>query len=100
MDMPRISTKEQEILELLLARGELYGLEMVELSTALKRGTVYVTLSRMEEKGLVQGFEKPPQAGQRGPNRRRYRLTGLGEFAARSHQNFKSWATNLGGAAG
>jgi DNA-binding PadR family transcriptional regulator len=48
------SRKEVLILGLLGAGRELYGLELVEASSGdLKRGTVYVTLNRMEEKGYV-----------------------------------------------
>ena len=49
----RLSGKELEIMALLTARGELYGLEMVAASPALKAGTIYVTLLRMAGKGLV-----------------------------------------------
>ncbi len=50
---PRLSPKEALILDLLRG-GEMYGLELVTSSDgALKRGTVYVTLGRMEEKGLI-----------------------------------------------
>ena len=48
-----LSAKETLILELLVRDGELYGLQMVAASKRrLKRGTVYVTLGRMEEKGM------------------------------------------------
>jgi hypothetical protein len=46
---PRLSAKESLILDLLAHRGELYGLQLVAASRGrLKRGTVYVTLGRME----------------------------------------------------
>jgi DNA-binding PadR family transcriptional regulator len=52
--VPRLSRTEQLILELLTERGELYGLQLVQRSEGrLPRGTVYVTLQRMEDKGLV-----------------------------------------------
>ena len=60
MDIPRLTPKERLILDLLLnAPGcELYGLEMVKKSGgALKRGTVYVTLERMADKGYVTSRE-------------------------------------------
>jgi hypothetical protein len=46
--LPRLSAKEQLILDLLIAnRGAMYGLELVANSRSrLKRGTVYVTLAR------------------------------------------------------
>ena len=49
-----VSAKEAEVLALLAPGRELFGLQLVELAGGrLKRGTVYVTLGRMEEKGLV-----------------------------------------------
>jgi hypothetical protein len=49
-----------------IAAGKLYGLAMVELSEGrLKRGTVYVTLNRMEEKGYLESEQEsePPVTG-------------------------------------
>ena len=66
------------MLDLLAREAELYGLQMVEASEgALKRGTIYVTLSRMEKKGYVESWlddASPSNA----PARRRYRITALG----------------------
>ncbi len=46
------SRTETLILDLLRQGRERYGLELVEASGGrVKRGTVYVTLGRMEEKG-------------------------------------------------
>ena len=48
-----VSPKELLVLEL-LRHQELYGLQLVAASRGrLKRGTVYVTLGRMEEKGCI-----------------------------------------------
>jgi PadR family transcriptional regulator PadR len=79
--MPTLPAKEALIIELLSATGggEMYGLELVAASKGrLKRGTVYVTLGRMEEKGLVTSRleEAPPDAG--GLPRRIYQATALG----------------------
>src|SRR5438876_10265938 len=74
-----LSAKESLILELLVHQEELYGLQMVTASRRrLKRGTVYVTLGRMEEKGYVTARREdaPPAAG--GLPRRIYRATPLG----------------------
>jgi DNA-binding PadR family transcriptional regulator len=72
--------KERLILELLISKGQTYGLDLVGQSNgALKRGTVYVTLSRMEAKGLVASEQEAPQPGAIGLPRRIYRVTGLGE---------------------
>jgi DNA-binding PadR family transcriptional regulator len=70
-----LPASERVILQLLVSKGTCYGLEMVDASRgALKRGGVYVTLGRMEEKGLVKSA-----AGESG--RRLYRPTALGERA-------------------
>jgi DNA-binding PadR family transcriptional regulator len=72
--------KEQLILELLAAGGPMYGLLLVERSGgALKRGTVYVTLGRMEARGLVESAQEPLHPGSIGLPRRIYRPTALGE---------------------
>ncbi len=73
------SEKEALILELLAARGSLYGLELVEFSRgALKRGTVYVTLGRMQDKGLVRQLEDRSPDDHAGMPRPRYQLTAVG----------------------
>lgn len=73
---------EHVILQLLVAKGPCYGLELVGASRGgLKRGGVYVTLGRMEEKGLVRSA-----AGESG--RRLYRPTALGERALAATQVF------------
>jgi PadR family transcriptional regulator, regulatory protein PadR len=52
--IPTLPPKEALILELLVEQSEMYGLQLVAASKRrLKRGTVYVTLGRMEEKGLI-----------------------------------------------
>jgi len=77
--MLTLPPKEALILELLIREREMYGLQLVAASRRrLKRGTVYVTLGRMEEKGYIQSrFEPaPPDAG--GLPRRVYEATALG----------------------
>ena len=79
MRLPTLSPKESLILELLVGAKEMYGLELVAASAeALKRGTVYVTLGRMEDKGYVVSRLEgpPPSAG--GLPRRIYAPTALG----------------------
>jgi PadR family transcriptional regulator PadR len=84
-DTHTLPPKERLILELLVAAGPLYGLELVERSAgALKRGTVYVTLGRMETKGFVTSEQEAMPAGAIGLPRRRYRPTGRGERALRA----------------
>jgi PadR family transcriptional regulator, regulatory protein PadR len=76
---PRLSPKESLIVELLLRDTELYGLQLVAASRGrLKRGTVYVTLGRMEDKGFITSREEAPPADEGGLPRRVYRATALG----------------------
>jgi PadR family transcriptional regulator, regulatory protein PadR len=79
MRLPTLSSKEYLILEILIASKEMYGLELVAASAGeLKRGTVYVTLGRMEDKGYIASrFEGAP-AGAGGLPRRVYAPTTLG----------------------
>ena len=81
--------KEQLILEFLAAEGPMYGLLLVERSGgALKRGTVYVTLGRMEARGLVESAQEPLLPGSIGLPRRIYRPTALGERMLRAWTAF------------
>jgi DNA-binding PadR family transcriptional regulator len=79
-DVVAFPRKERLILEFLVSDGPMYGLQLVERSDgALKRGTVYVTLGRMEAKGFVESQQEPVPAGGIGLPRRLYRPTALGE---------------------
>ena len=73
----RVSPLEALVLDLLVATSPTYGLDLVASSKGrLKRGSVYVTLGRMEEKGLVRSrLEERPGEG---PPRRLYEPTSLG----------------------
>jgi DNA-binding PadR family transcriptional regulator len=84
-----LSRKERLILELLASQGPMYGLQLVEQSDgALKRGTVYVTLGRMEAKDLVESHQEPLPPGGIGLPRRVYRPTALGERMLRAWTAF------------
>jgi PadR family transcriptional regulator, regulatory protein PadR len=77
-DIPRLSATERMILDL-LAEREMFGLQLVEESKGdLKRGTVYVTLGRMQEKGYVESWVEAQAAGAIGLPRRLYRPTAYG----------------------
>ena len=77
--LPSLPRKERLILDLLIAQGPLYGLQLVTLSDgALKRGTVYATLARMEAKGYVESEQEPLPPGAIGLPRRIFRPTALG----------------------
>ena len=74
-----LSPKERLVLELLVRREESYGLQLVAASRGrLKRGTVYVTLGRMEEKGYIASRLDDPPEGAGGLPRRVYTATALG----------------------
>jgi PadR family transcriptional regulator, regulatory protein PadR len=83
--IPTLPPKERLILELLQSEGSLFGLQLVALSQgALKRGTVYVTLGRMEAKGFVASEQESMPAGAIGLPRRIYSPTPLGKRVLRA----------------
>ncbi|MCI0662208.1 MAG: PadR family transcriptional regulator [Acidobacteria bacterium] len=87
--IPPLSRKEAIILEMLIDSGgrELFGLEMVEASKGdLKRGTIYVTLQRMEEKGYIESRTEVRQQPEIGIPRRLYKVTGCGERVYNAYQ--------------
>ena len=99
MEVLRLSGKEQVILELLLGSGgrEMYGLEMVLTSGGrLSRGTTYVTLDRMEDKGLLVSRQEAPGPGVRGIPRRLYRVTGHGAAVYSAWQRWLAAASHPG----
>jgi len=75
----------------MLARdGESYGLQLVAASKGrLKRGTVYVTLGRMEDKGYVVSRTEEAPDGAGGLPRRLYEATPYGLRV------LKAWTTLL-----
>lgn len=93
-DLPSLSGKEYLIMNLLISSREpMYGLSLVEKSDgALKRGTVYVTLSRLEEKGYISSKREEERPGVAMP-RRLYRPTGQGAkvFNALSSVGGRAW---------
>ena len=86
--LPRLSTKESLILDLLARGEEQYGLQLVaESKGLLKRGTVYVTLGRMEDKGYVTSRAEDAPDGAGGLPRRLYEATPQGLRV------LKAWST-------
>jgi len=74
-----LSGKEHLILQLLVHHREMYGLQLVAASKRrLKRGTVYVTLGRMEDKGYIASRLEEALPGVGGLPRRVYQPTPLG----------------------
>lgn len=79
-ELPGLSKKEFLIMGLLVAnaRKKMYGLELVERSNGeLKKGTIYVTLSRLKDKGYLTSEREAEQPGIATP-RRLYKVTGEG----------------------
>ena len=88
-EFPKLSRKELIILGMLIGKGEMFGLEMVKASEGeLKRGTIYVTLQRMGDKGYTESREEARIMPEIGIPRRKYSATGLGERVF--HSNLKA----------
>lgn len=80
----KVSRTEAEVLAI-LAKGDRFGLQLVDDSQGrIKRGSVYVLLGRLEEKGMVSSREESRPAVEGGLPRRIYRLTALGKTAMRA----------------
>lgn len=81
-----LSHKEELVIDIVRDQ-EMYGLDIVKKSGGkFKRGTVYLTLSGMEERGLLEATVVPSRHEGCLP-RRRYRVTdrGMGTFLYRHH---------------
>ena len=79
-ELPGLTKKEAIVLELLVqGSNRQFGLEMVNASGGLlRRGTIYVVLQRMEERGFVESQLEPRIAPEIGIPRRVYWVTGYG----------------------
>ena len=97
-EFPSLSGKEFLVMEMLLDEGDMFGLEMVEVSDGeLKKGTIYVTLQRMSDKGLIDSFEEERDENENGIARRIYSPTDYGERVFKAQElalkylNMGSW---------
>ena len=82
--IPQLADTERLILTF-LQDGEQFPLRLADRSGgSLKRGTVYVTLQRMQSKGYVESHLEPTIQGAMGRPRRWYRPSAYGRqvFAA------------------
>ncbi len=78
MTIPRLAPIERLILNR-LTKGDEFALRLADRSGgALKRGTVYITLQRMECKGYVESTLEPSTVGTMGRPRRWYRTSAYG----------------------
>jgi DNA-binding PadR family transcriptional regulator len=84
--MPQRMTKQTaRLLEALLGDPgrEWYGLELMDRAE-LRSGTAYPLLHRLQEEGWLRSAREQIDPSREGrPRRRLYRLTGLGQTAAR-----------------
>jgi DNA-binding PadR family transcriptional regulator len=95
----------QDMVLAALERGAAHGLEILrrleaagEGALRLKEGSLYPTLYRLEEAGLVKAQWDENTRGRRGPRRRIYRLTAKGTAAlARSRTQWLEFARVIGG---
>lgn len=78
MELPRLSEKEAVLIRLLLNNPGVQAPTLVTLSNgSLKRGTVYTTVRRLGQKGLIAVIlEDSPSPG---TPKRFYRVTELGK---------------------
>lgn len=104
--IPSLSGKEALVLDLLLGKPSagMYGLELVNVSgNRMKRGTIYVTLSRMEEKGYVESWQEEQRRDSAGLPRRLYRVSGYGQrvylACQQAREAWRMRALEVGGAA-
>jgi PadR family transcriptional regulator, regulatory protein PadR len=84
-----VSNTEASILQIMAENGygERYGLELMRLSNGrLKRGTIYTTLQRMEDKGFIASRQEDKPDDVSGIPRRLYEITGVGQRALDSYQ--------------
>lgn len=98
-----ISKTEALVLQQLVAAAgsELYGLEMVKAADgALKMGSVYVILGRLQDKGFVESRrEELAQDSDRSVPRRLYQITGTGRRVYLAYEAaMAAYAQGLNGA--
>ncbi len=96
-EFPGLSAKEFLIMNMLMDEGEMFGLKMVDESNGeLKKGTIYVTLQRMEEKKLISSEEEERGENENGIARRYYAPTSWGERVYKA-QEIAIKYLNMGG---
>ncbi|MEM6613415.1 MAG: helix-turn-helix transcriptional regulator [Cyanobacteria bacterium P01_C01_bin.72] len=92
-----VSALELDLLTVLVGE-DLYGLEILYRinqarkkvgMNSLKIGSLYPTLKRLEEAGLIEGEFREPVAGEGSPRRKYYRLLGDGEIAITRNQAYR-----------
>jgi DNA-binding PadR family transcriptional regulator len=96
-----LSALELDLLTVLMGK-ELYGLELLErINEARSKvrmnklgiGSLYPTLKRMEEAGLIKGEFREPVAGEDSPRRKYYQLLLEGEIAISRTDTYRKLLT-------
>lgn len=89
-----LSKTEALILEIISENGfrEIYGLELLKLSNGgIKRGTIYTTLQRMEDKGFVTSRQEEKKDDVSGIPRRLYAITGKGSLVLTQREDLQAY---------
>jgi len=96
-----LSHNETVLVSAILDLGEPYGLEVAERAEdvyglRISLGSIYTTLDRLEQKGLVSSRYAEPDEERGGRPKRFFQVTGLGVSAleaakARSHRLVEVW---------
>lgn len=84
----KISKTEFLILQIMINHGaDIYGLEIIRKSdNRIKQGTIYTTLSRMEDKGIITSTKEEEIQEGLTAKRRMYTITGAGVRAVERFQ--------------
>ena len=84
----KISKTEFLILQIMINHGaDIYGLEIIRKSdNRIKQGTIYTTLSRMEDKGIITSTKEEEIQEGLTAKRRMYTITGAGAKAMEQFQ--------------
>lgn len=83
-----------------LGGDEAYGLAVRREVSAMRGhdysvGAIYTTLSRLEEKGLVESWMTDPRPERGGRSRRQFRVTAVGSAALRESERLAARLRNL-----
>jgi len=99
-DPQTLSPMEQRVLALVIQEGRANGARLIELDELITVGTVYSTLKRMKERGLVLSLRERRRGG-RAPSY--YKATPLGKRVLAQNERgawhvaaWKKWCTTVG----
>ena len=97
LDLELLRISLQEVLLQLLEKDDLYGKQMVDVIYEASKGvwkiesaTIYPSLKKMEDKGLIESYWGDDSCGHRRGNRRRYyTITSLGKIQLSAVGSFR-----------